>query len=128
MKIISIKQPWASLIIQKGKDIENRTWPTKYRGPVLVHASLRADTISAREIADRFGVRPPSFLPLGGVIGIVEIVDCVDAHPSRWHVPGNWGFVLRNPRPLPFIEWKGALSITDAPSALLKKLPKEIRP
>lgn len=122
MKIISIKQPWASLIVHKGKDVENRTWLTKYRGPVLVHASQRPDTISAREIERRFGFRPPSDMPEGGVIGIVEIVDCVKDHPSRWYVPGHWAFVLSNARPLPFVSWKGALSITDAPAALLRKL------
>jgi hypothetical protein len=68
------------------------------------------------------------FLPTGGVIGVVDIVDCVKDHRSRWYVPGNWGFVLRNPRPIPFVKWNGALSITDAPPALLKQLPKEIRP
>lgn len=39
MKALSIKQPWASLIAHGIKDIENRTWATKYRGKVLIHAS-----------------------------------------------------------------------------------------
>jgi ASCH domain-containing protein len=48
MKIISIRQPWASLIVSGAKDVENRTWPTRYRGPVLVHASQRADSVTER--------------------------------------------------------------------------------
>jgi hypothetical protein len=40
MKIITIRQPWAHLIVNGSKNIENRTWPTSYRGPVLIHASL----------------------------------------------------------------------------------------
>jgi hypothetical protein len=36
---LSIRQPWAWLILHAGKDIENRDWPTKYRGPFLIHAS-----------------------------------------------------------------------------------------
>ncbi|HDU8694716.1 TPA: ASCH domain-containing protein, partial [Morganella morganii subsp. morganii] len=39
MKAISIRQPWAWLIVNGHKDIENRSWRTKYRGQVLVHAS-----------------------------------------------------------------------------------------
>jgi hypothetical protein len=50
MKIISIRQPWASLIVSGIKDIENRTWPTRYRGPVLIHASQRADDATSDEL------------------------------------------------------------------------------
>lgn len=39
MLALSIRQSWASLIIKCGKDIENRTWPTRYRGRILVHAA-----------------------------------------------------------------------------------------
>ena len=39
MKAITIKQPWASLIVHGIKDIENRTWRTNYRGRVLIHAA-----------------------------------------------------------------------------------------
>jgi hypothetical protein len=40
MRIITIKQPWAHLIVAGTKNIENRNWPTNYRGPVLVHAGV----------------------------------------------------------------------------------------
>jgi activating signal cointegrator 1 len=43
VKILSIRQPWAYLITQRSENIENRSWPTKYRGPFLVHASLNID-------------------------------------------------------------------------------------
>ena len=42
MIAISIRQPWASLILKCGKDIENRSWPTKFRGRILVHAAALA--------------------------------------------------------------------------------------
>ncbi len=41
MKALSIKQPWASLIAHGIKDIENRTWATKYRGTIYIHASSK---------------------------------------------------------------------------------------
>jgi hypothetical protein len=55
MKILSVRQPWASLIVNGFKDVENRTWPTRYRGRILVHArSVRmifAATISSGALA-----------------------------------------------------------------------------
>ena len=43
MKAITIKQPWASLIVHGVKDIENRTWHTNFRGRVLIHSSSKGD-------------------------------------------------------------------------------------
>lgn len=82
-KIISIRQPWATLIVHGVKDIENRSWATRYRGPVLVHASLRPSIYSLADVARQFGIDLPQVeLPLGGIVGITNIIDCVDAHPS----------------------------------------------
>src|SRR5277367_1612250 len=93
-EIISIRQPWATLIVRGIKDIENRSWPTKYRGPVLVHASLRPIALPLVDIARQFGMDLPQFeLPLGGVIGTTNIIDCVDAHHSLWF-EGKFGFIL----------------------------------
>jgi ASCH domain len=122
MKIISIRQPWAALIVQGFKDIGNRTWPTRYRGPVLIHASLRPDEIGSDEIKRRFGVRLEGDVPRGGIVGMTEIVDCVRPHPSKWYAAGCHGFLLANSRPLPFVPWRGALSLRDAPSELLTTL------
>ena len=51
-------------------------------------------------------------LPRGGVVGSVEIVNCVTASNSRWF-SGKYGFVLRDPRPLPFTPWSGLLGFFD---------------
>src|SRR6266446_7969524 len=122
MKILSIRQPWASLIVSGAKDVENRTWPTRYRGPVLVHASRRADDVTSGDIERRFGMHSPPELPLGGIVGMTNIVDCVKPHASRWYASSHWAFVLANSRPLPFVKWKGALLLRDAPAELLNLL------
>ena len=127
MKCISIRQPWASLIIHHGKDIENRGWYTHVRGRVLVHAAkgmTRAEWENAvYDMHTVCGV-PMELLQTGcefdqlqrgGVIGSVEIVDCVKASGSRWHAQGQWGFVLRDPQPLPFRPFKGALGFFEVP-------------
>ena len=122
MKIVSIRQPWVSLIVSGAKDVENRTWPTKYRGAVLIHASQRADDVSDDDIERRFGVCMPAELPLGGIIGMTEIVDCVRPHASRWYAPAHWACVLANSGPLPFVKWKGQQGLRDAPAELLELL------
>jgi hypothetical protein len=83
------------LIIVGRKPVESRTWSTSYRGPVLIHASARRDPISDEEVERRFGARPPADQPLGGVIGVVDVIDCVRGHPSPWAM-GDWNFVLAN--------------------------------
>jgi len=97
---ISIRQPWAHLILTAGKDIENRSWPTQQRGRVLIHAGRT--TVEDPETIRRLG------LPLGGIVGSVEIADCVSASDSRWW-SGPWGWVLRDPRPLQFTPCTGRL-------------------
>lgn len=100
MKALSIRQPWAHRILYDGKDVENRDWPTSYRGWVLIHAGKRPDDgYFNDEIRD---------LPRGGIVGMVEILNCVTEWPGHWFF-GKYGFVLHNPRPLPFIPCKGAL-------------------
>lgn len=129
MKAISIRQPWAWLILHGGKDIENRTWSTKVRGRVLIHASQgltenewRAGLMFALKAQ---GLAPPQSpmparrdMPRGGIVGSVEIVDCVTGSDSPWYM-GEVGFVLRDPRPLPFVPLKGRLGFFDVPANLL---------
>lgn len=108
MKVLSIKQPWAWLIVYGGKDIENRTWQTKYRGKFLVHASASLD----KDAVYRFHNDLPLDLDFGGIIGEVELVDVVTNHSSKWF-EGPFGFVLKNPRPLKYIPLKGKLNFFD---------------
>jgi hypothetical protein len=127
MKAISIRQPWAWLILHAGKDIENRDWPTKLRGRILVHASkgmtkaeyeYALDTAHAISRTHPFphGLTMPAFsdLPRGGIVGSVEITDCVTDSESPWFF-GHHGFVLRNPRQLDFVPFKGALGFFYVP-------------
>lgn len=114
MKALSIRQPWAWLIVNGHKDIENRTWATKFRGPLLIHASkgMTRDDYLACEIfcADIPGVKLPAFedLQRGGIVGQAEMTDCVRKSESPWFT-GEVGFVMANARPRPFHPCKGAL-------------------
>ena len=111
MKALSIRQPWAWLIVHGGKDIENRTWKTNYRGPVLIHASKTFEGVGMVELI--MGVPLPSVFARGGIIGMADLVDCVTESDSRWFA-GPFGFVLQNARPLPFKAVRGRLGLFEA--------------
>jgi hypothetical protein len=110
MRAISIRQPWVDLILAGEKDIENRSRRTRHRGPLLVHAGKRLD-MSAREELEALGFLLPDDPMTGGIVGVVDIVDVVEDHPSRWAMAGHFHWVLENPRPLPFVELTGKLGI-----------------
>lgn len=119
LRVLVIRQPWASFIVHGHKNIENRSWATRYRGPVLVQASARLPSRS--ELDSIFGEFGPSDLPLelGGIVGRVDIVDCVTEHASKWF-EGPQGFVLANARRLPFLARKGTLGLVEASADLRK--------
>jgi hypothetical protein len=118
MKVLSIRQPWAALIVAGIKDIENRNWPTRYRGPLLIHAAQRPAHMSDHEIARTYRCTIPATAKLrGGIVGIVELIDCVGRHRSKWF-EGDFGFVLRNARPLPFVPMPGRLGLFDPSPAI----------
>lgn len=93
--ILTLWQPWASFAIEGSdqgfKDVENRSWPTPYRGPLLIHAGLTFDPDF-----DDPGLKES--LPKGVILGAVDLVDCVRDHPSEWANPGAWHWVLKRPR------------------------------
>lgn len=117
MKVLTIKQPWAALIIDGQKDIENRSWATKVRGRVLIHAGKFVD-LEGVEFARARGVLIPKLL-LGGIIDSVEIFDCVIVSPSPWFF-GSVGFALREPSALPFYKIRGMLGFWNFDETLLK--------
>lgn len=115
MKILVVRQPWAWLLCH-GKNVENRSWSTRYRGPLLIQASARPDPDAAAiraDVRERFGIRIPDDLEHGGIVGIATLVDCVRAHSSAWFEPGNYGWVLREARPVPFLRSSGRLGLFD---------------
>ncbi|RYF10502.1 MAG: ASCH domain-containing protein [Flavobacteriales bacterium] len=101
MKTLSIKQPWASLIATGIKDIENRTWATKYRGRIYIHASgkLAFDSLANQLTTDQLDavakhnlesypkniiLSAVKYCLTSAIIGEVDIVDCVLGHTSVW--------------------------------------------
>lgn len=129
---LSIRQPWAFACIYSGKTHENRTWATKYRGPLAVHAAMAFDTNVPEDWID-FILRcaiargmEPAALPAsetiarGGIIGTVDLIDCVTESDSPWFF-GPYGFVLANPRPCKFVPMKGRLGLFNIDANLIER-------
>lgn len=111
---LSVRQPWTWLIVGGLKDIENRPRRTHYRGSLLIHAGLSLNSYTEENIDwlnKKFSVRIPMELDTGGIVGIVDVVDCVEHHKSPWFNKDNFGWVLANPRRLNFRPCKGALGL-----------------
>ena len=131
-KALTIHQPWAWAIFHAGQDVANRNWSTRFRGPVAIHSSAKFDYVEwlmfklflrERSIpitppeAHRKSASRAEYLT-GAILGIVEIVDCVQKSASPWFM-GEYGFVLANPIALPEpIPCKGARGFWDIPTML----------
>jgi len=124
MKCLSLSQPMAWAVFN-GKAIENRNWPTKHRGRIVIHAAKSFNKDHYRFLRDEIGIFL-EFLPLpaefvhGALIGEVDIVDCVTSHTSRWFT-GKYGFVLANAKeyaePIPY---RGMPKVFEVPDDIVK--------
>jgi hypothetical protein len=90
-KALSVRQPFAELLVTGLKPVENRTWDTDHRGPLAIHAAQTFTAEEARQaamLADS-GVPLPTEFPTACILGIVRLVDVihVDETPdskSEW--------------------------------------------
>ena len=129
MNALSIRQPWAWLIIrpdlvgearQKAiadrliKDCENREWQSHYGGPLLIHAAQGMTHDEYRwaryfvllKFDGRICIPAPDDLQRGGIIGRVQMEGCTSQPQSPWFT-GRFGFQFSNPEPLPFQPCRG---------------------
>lgn len=125
IRILSIRQPWAWLITSGHKKIENRTWSTRYRGLMLVHAGRRWDDEPIEKIEHRFGIAVPRDLPCRGIVGIAGLCDVI-TRSNDPYFRGPYGFVLIGACHLPYVPMPGALGLRPAPAALIASIPSAI--
>jgi hypothetical protein len=117
LKALSLKQPWAELILQGKKTVETRTWKTNFRGRFLIHASLQPDEQGMKEL--KFAK-----LPTGCIVGEAEISGAkeyrtiegwnadIDKHcaPLTVWTKKRYGYFLQNVKRLPPKPCKGMLN------------------
>jgi hypothetical protein len=113
-KCISIRQPWAWAILHAGKDIENRSWTTKHRGPLLIHAGLKIDP-AGYDLLKELGYDPPDprSLQRGGIVGRVDLAEVTEHSQSPWAFPDCYHWQLTNPKPTAFTPVRGQLGLWD---------------
>lgn len=147
MKILTLWQPYASLIAFDQKGYETRHWATQYRGPIAIHAAKRKMTDDDLDLWNTVkGVYahhlpPAESLPMGAVIAIAELTGCEEMrchnglgiinshHPSELEeMVGHWedgrfAWNLENVQRLSEpIEWMGAQGLRDVQPKLAEKI------
>ena len=145
MKAITICQPYAHLIVTGAKRVENRTWPSPFRGPLLIHAG------KSREWMLPEAFMPSKAMAFGAVVGVAQMSACVNVSGPQgdlrldhlpphlaWmaeheHASGPWCFVLENVRRFVTpVEYRGAQGLFDIPddvvaAAIAQAVPVEVR-
>lgn len=129
MKAITICQPHAWAVVYGNKYIENRTWPSSYRGPLLIHAGKSKEYLDSGGYPDQ---PDDDELIFGALIGRVEMVNCIhisvleaNAHvkPLPYFAEGPWCHFYEQRRPLKApIPYRGMLGLWDAPAQLIERL------
>lgn len=124
MKCLSVRQPWADLIVYGERLIEIRCWKNYYRGPLLIHASKIID----KPACGRFGLESGT---IGAILGIVNLIDIQKVSESEYNRLRNvhlevgfriygektfaWYLVdpARFRKPIPFIGRLGLFNVPD---------------
>ena len=123
MKCLTIKQPYVELILCGKKKIEIRSWPTKLRGKVLIHAGKDPN----KEIVDKYvNILDKQNIKFGYILGMVEIVECIKIDKgfierynkenanTGYYIDNTcidkYAFVLKNPKRIKPIKIGGKLS------------------
>jgi hypothetical protein len=127
MKAMSVRQPWADLILSGRKSLELRTWEPNLRGRILIHAGKAV----VEEACRRYGLDRHR-LTTGALLGSVEVAGVVRLTPENWSrlatshldwgrfAPDLLGWELREPRWLPRpIPWRGALGLFEVPDSVI---------
>jgi hypothetical protein len=128
MHAVTLIQPVATLVVLGACRLEVRAWRTAHRGRVAVYAS-RAFPQSAREVCTREPVRSAlraalghddwRRLPLGALLGTVELIDCTPTEEDSRQ--GGWAWILGSPEPLAQpIPYRGCLGVFEVPDDLFQ--------
>lgn len=122
MKALTICQPYAEMIAAGEKLIENRTWPTAYRGLLAIHAGKSRAWLEDDDEAERPG------MAFGAVIAIARLVDCVRVeqvseqfltdYDQHHHANGPWCWVLSDVERVLPISISGAQGLWTVPSGV----------
>ena len=130
MRALTLRQPWAWAITHAGKRIENRTWPTPYRGTILIHAGSKAfDDLAAVEanvgrLSDR--LRSEAMAQRSSIVAIAELVDVIHVREFGDDLPpwaaGPYCWMLRNVRRIEPIKTSGRQGLWTPPDHVRRRI------
>ncbi len=143
MKALTICQPYAELIARGDKPIENRTWPTRYRGPLAIHAGKSRAWLGVDDEEAALYAVDVQRIAFGAVVAMADLVACLPTQypadtynwPARWrqladheHANGPWCWVLENVRrltdPIPFT---GSQGLWNVPAEIVDEIQRQVR-
>lgn len=120
MKALTICQPYAHLIAVGAKRVENRTWETSYRGPLVIHAGKSRAWMDPEDEDERYH--------FGAIVAVVDLVDCVRhynlSHEQQLddHTFGPWCWMLDAVTPVRPLPYRGAQGLWEVPSSVVLAL------
>ena len=138
---MTLTQPWATLVAIGAKKIETRSWPTRYRGPLAIHAAKAFPSEAWHFCFDwdclgpfyKNGIKGPEELPRGAVLAVCRLVDCIPTSDVIGRIyktaeerlgdysPGRWAWLLEDVRRLDApVPAKGRLGLWDINDGLLE--------
>ncbi len=150
LRALTVKDPWATLIAIGAKQIETRSYRTRYRGPISIHSSKafrREDQEFCSQepvcsALERAGIYSPTDMPRGAVIAVAEIVACdqvlggqdsqemIPPEPERsfgFYSPGRWMWRLANVRRLAEpVPSRGLLGLWRLPTPVIEAVAAQI--
>lgn len=150
MRVLTIRQPYATLLMQGLKQFETRSWTTPYRGPLVIHAAANGSRIygdQLRRLEKRLNLMPTALMgqeyPLGALLGVVELVECLPISPRLiqaltpiekylgWYSDGGFVWDLARAGRVRFAEpipCAGRQGLWTLPADLAARVEKELHP
>lgn len=118
LRALTVRQPWAACIASSRKLVENRTWPTRYRGPLAIHSAAARDTTAPGLAIEAYNLAPRPSWALSAILAVAELTGCHEYKPGCCDTPwaekgaGTWHWTLANVRALAEpVECAGRLSV-----------------
>lgn len=133
MKALSLREPWATLLLLGRKRIETRSWRTSYRGPLLLHASAAKINKNDPHIQELLALVPGAPMQYGHIVCRCTLAGCapmdgpflqeMERHPLERlcgeYAPGRFAWLLEDVEPLERpVPAKGMLGLWAPPPGL----------
>lgn len=136
IKALSIKQPWAGLILAGIKTVENRSWSTMHSGTLAIVSSAKPDKHAMEDMRRKLGKLPDICNVNGAILGTVQLTGMLwtaddgvaeSDHPHvtesmlEWWISDSVGWIVERPKRLPSpVPYKGRLGLYNIPAELLR--------